>query len=142
MNINDYANAKLIKGFPGYAVTSCGKVLSLPRTVKTVNPITRKPQEYKIKKVKVLKTNLNHRGQSKVYLSLNGHKKTIYLRNLVAEYFLQKPKDNKNYVIWHLDENKQNNAANNLQYIEFKALCLLLNSTEYKKKKRLGVIQD
>lgn len=131
MNINDFANAKLIKGFQGYAVTSCGKVLSLPRKIATKHPKTKKPQLNEIKETKVLKTSANGNGQLKVHLCVNGKQKTCYVKNLVADAFCTKPKG-KNLIVWHLDENKQNNAADNLEFIPFAKLCLLTNNNEYR----------
>lgn len=134
MNLNDFPNAKHIVGFPGYAITSCGKVLSLPRKIETKHPITKKSQFTQIKVAKVLKTTLNKRGHTKVYLCIKGRKNTCYVKNIVAQHFLNKPKGKKNLIIWHLDENKQNNAVSNLDYVEFKTLCLLTNSVDYRNK--------
>ncbi len=129
--INNYANAKLIKGYPGYAVTNCGKILSLPRKVVSINPITQKKIVYEIKEVKELKSTLGTRGHPKVHLCINGKQKTCYVKNLVAEAYCIKPKG-KNLIVWHLDEIKTHNEANNLSYIPFAQLCLLTNQHNYR----------
>jgi hypothetical protein len=132
MSINDFPNAKIIKGFTGYAVTSCGKVLSLPRTITTTHPRTKQPVKHTYKEVKVLKPSVGSHGSFKVELCQNGKRKTCYVKNLVAEAFCFKPKGVKNLIVWHLDEDKTNCSADNLDFIPFAKLCLLTNSHEYR----------
>ncbi len=45
-----------------------------------------------------------------------GKSKTFYVHKLVAEYFIQKKKDELIYVI-HLDYNKKNNHVDNLRWV-------------------------
>jgi hypothetical protein len=56
-------------------------------------------------------------GYRKVDLYKNGTRKTLNIHSIVAECFLpEKPKE-KEVVVDHIDGDKKNNNANNLQYI-------------------------
>jgi hypothetical protein len=134
MNLKDYANAKLITWAPGYAVTTCGKVLSLPRKIKSVNAKTNIPYTAQLKDLKEMKPTLGSHGQLKVELCINGKRKTCYVRNLVAEAFCKKPHTKKILVVVHVDENKTNCAASNLSYLTFSQLCQFTNSTNYRNE--------
>lgn len=131
-NINDYPNAKLLKAYPGYAVTSCGKVLSLPRKYTTKHPKTKQPLVCQLKEVKELKPTLSTHGHLKVDLRFNGKRKTAYVKNLVAEAFCKKITTIKSTVVVHLDENKANCAASNLSWLTLSQFCKFTNNHEYR----------
>ena len=59
----------------------------------------------------------NNKGYLRVELSMNGKSKKYLVHKLVAEYFYQKPKDNKKYQVHHKDGNKHNNHISNLKYV-------------------------
>lgn len=131
-NINDYPNAKLLKAYPGYAVTSCGKVLSLPRAIKTTHPKTKAPITCNLKVIKELKPAISSHGHLKVDLCINGKRKTAYVKNLVAEAFCKKITTIKSTVVVHLDENKANCAASNLSWLTLSQFCKFTNNHEYR----------
>ncbi len=64
---------------------------------------------------KILKQTTSHRGYNWVTLWKNGDKKSFYVHVLVANAFVgQLP---EGLFINHKDKDKQNNAADNLEYI-------------------------
>ena len=121
VKLSDYPTAKKIKSFPNYAVTLCGTVLNISKLDKDGNVYALTPSK-------------GCGGHYRVDLRYNGKSTTSYVKNLVGEAFLTKPACNKNYILYHLDENKANNSALNLAYIQFSELCLLTNSIEYREK--------
>jgi hypothetical protein len=85
-----------IKGYEGkYAITSCGKVWS-----------------YKTKKF--LSTHKNSKGYKRVYLCKGNGGKLLAIHRLVAMSYIPNP-DNLPQIN-HKDENKENNAVNNLEW--------------------------
>lgn len=85
-----------IKGYDGlYAITTCGKVWS-----------------YKSKKFLKLRTTKN--GYKQVALCKNGKYKYKYIHRLIAEAYIPNP-DNLPEVN-HMDENKEHNYTNNLEW--------------------------
>ena len=80
-----------------YAVTSCGKV-------------------YSYKSKKFLKPVKNSAGYSTVCLYKDGEKEFYKIHRLVAEAYLPNP-NNLPYVN-HKDENKENNALQNLEWCD------------------------
>lgn len=91
---------KVINDYPIYKVTSEGNVINV-NTKKILKPIQRKD------------------GYMQVNLSIKGKRKSVMIHQLVAEAFLNKPKDYGNgyAVINHKDGNKGNNNVANLEYI-------------------------
>lgn len=63
----------------------------------------------------------NGNGYLRFNWSLNGKQKTVYLHRLVACAFIKNPNGYKE--INHLDENKLNNTADNLEWISHKDNC-------------------
>ena len=90
---------KDIKGYEGlYAVTEDGQVWSYRRKI-------------------FLKPKKNDRGYLQVCLSKNGDKKNSYIHRLVMETYC--PTEGMNDLqINHLDENKENNCLNNLEWCD------------------------
>ena len=89
-----------IKGFEefeGYGITGCGKVWSF-KTNKFLSP------------------NKNYKGYLSVCLTnSNGYKKTVAIHRLVALAYIPNP---NNYdTVDHIDENKEHNYINNLQWM-------------------------
>lgn len=93
---------KDIKGYEGfYKISNLGNIKSLPRNGT-------------IKYEKILKPN-NVAGYYQVSLQKNGiveHKK---IHRLVAEAFIQNPKEKKE--VNHIDGNKHNNSVDNLEWV-------------------------
>ena len=91
---------KDVQNYEGlYAVTSCGRVWS-----------------YKTKKF--LKPQKNKDGYSIVCLHKDGEQKNYYIHRLVAEAYL--PNHNNLPCVNHKDENKENNALQNLEWCTYK----------------------
>lgn len=97
---------KDIKGYEGlYQVSNNGNIKSLARTMSSgrkLNPIIMKMQEDK-------------RGYLSVLLSKDGSKKRVRIHREVAKAFVENP-FNKEQVN-HIDEDKTNNKANNLEWM-------------------------
>lgn len=88
---------KVIKDFPDYQISNYGRVKS-----------------FKYNKIngKILKQN-KRKEYLCVHLSKNGKSKHKPIHNIVYETFREKIK--KNYIIHHINENKENNFFNNLE---------------------------
>lgn len=92
---------KKIKGFEDYEISNYGNVKSL-----------------KHKEAKILKSHPNEKGYYNIDLYLNNKRKTVRVHKLVSEYFLNhKGNGTMELVIDHIDNDKSNNRANNLQII-------------------------
>jgi hypothetical protein len=89
--------AAVISGYPDYIVTSEGEIYS--RKYKT-------PRR--------LKTHINRGGYERVGLCRDGKQKLFLVHDIVAETFIPNP-GRKPYVN-HKDENKLNNAVDNLEW--------------------------
>ena len=89
-----------IKGFEdfkGYAITSCGKVWSF-------------------KTNRFLKPNKNNKGYLQVWLTNgNGYRKTVSIHRLVALAYIPNP--NNLETVDHIDNCKEHNYINNLQWM-------------------------
>ncbi len=86
---------KVIEGYPKYEVSDDGEV----RVVKSG---------------KILKKSVDTRGYYKVTLTNSENRKTLFVHRLVAIAFMSNP-NNLNQVN-HIDENKDNNFAINLEW--------------------------
>ena len=64
---------------------------------------------------RILKTNTDSKGYERLRVTINRKKYAFKLHRLVAEAFVPNP-DNKPQVN-HIDGNKQNNAASNLEWV-------------------------
>lgn len=94
---------KQIKTFPNYWINNKGQIYSKP---------------FK----KFMKTNKHKNGVIQIQLTKKDTeagkgqiKKTVLIHNLVAMYFMRKPKKNENYIK-HKDGNKENNNVDNLEW--------------------------
>ena len=100
-------NEKWIEGFEGiYSVTGSGEIFSFVGGVK--KELTGG--------VGFSKT-LGRSTYRVVYLSKNKKGKTYSVHSLVAKHFVDKPDAQDKLVINHKDGNKQNNSADNLEWI-------------------------
>lgn len=84
---------KLEIGNSGYLITEKGEVIS-------PNGLALKPFD---------------KGTGYLQVSINGNKHLIH--QLVADYFIPKPDNINNWTVDHIDENKKNNDAYNLQWL-------------------------
>lgn len=94
--------------YPGYQVSNLGRFRSLDRKVQKRDGST---QMYKSR---VLKQGLGTSGYLGVTFSREGKNKTFLAHRLVALSFLQNPDSKK--TVNHLDGDKTNNKANNLEW--------------------------
>lgn len=100
---------KDITGYEGlYQVSNTGRVKSLERTVWTGRGY------YKTLPERILKACKSGNGYLLVALCKDGKDKRHYVHRLVATAFLENPMGYKE--INHIDENKQNNCMENLEY--------------------------
>ena len=88
-----------IKGYPEYEISSLGRVRSL-----------------RCGKVYILKTTLQYTGYVHINIRLKGdlQPKGYRLHRLVASHFIPNPENKK--TVNHIDGNKLNNAAYNLEW--------------------------
>lgn len=99
---------KDVLGYEGkYQVSNLGRVKSLERRCKSKDYTRRVPG-------KIRAQTLDTYGYPIVSLNLDGKKKTRTIHRLVAEAFIPNP--NNYSEINHKDENKQNNAVENLEW--------------------------
>ena len=96
---------KPIEGYEGlYEVSNLGRVKSLERYVGKRHHI----------KEKYLTNDVNQKGYCRVLLSMNGKAKHYAVHRLVAEAFI--PNKQNKPQINHIDGNKANNCATNLEW--------------------------
>lgn len=101
---------KDIKGYEGYyRVSNLGRVRGLDRLDGAGHRI----------KGQIIKGVIGQEGRyEQVGLCKNGIKKRLYVHRLVAQAFCYNP-HNKS-VVNHIDENKKNNKASNLEWVTIK----------------------
>ncbi len=103
-----------IKGYEGYySVTREGEVVSEKRI------ITYKSGKKKTINKRVLKLSDNGAGYLSVSLRKNGLGERRYIHRLVAEAFLEKPKDKEKTCVNHKDGDKSNNCVDNLEWVSY-----------------------
>nr|DAH15328.1 MAG TPA: homing endonuclease [Caudoviricetes sp.] len=104
---------KDIKGYEGYyQISNLGRVKSLSRkTYKSSGEFHRTKKE----RIKVPKTTKD--GYNAVTLSVNCKDKTFSVHSLVANAFITKPDSKKPLEINHIDTNRKNNCADNLEWV-------------------------
>lgn len=104
MNKEEKEIFREIDGFPDYEVSNLGRVCS-----------------FKGKYPKILKPKKNRYGYLYVILYTDGNKVTKKVHRLVAEAFIPNP-ENKPEVN-HIDEDKENNVADNLEWVTNRENC-------------------
>lgn len=103
---------KAVKGYEGiYAVSDLGRVKGLERPFSTKNQYGTCTGVYPSK---ILKGRDNNRGYLNVRLYKNKKATMKYIHRLVAEVFICNP--SLKGEVNHLDGNKYNNCANNLEW--------------------------
>lgn len=89
---------KRVKNFPNYFVTECGKVFS-----ENLGAF--------------LKFDINNKSYLRVVLYNDSERKRFLLHRLVAMHWVRNPKPDVKTQVNHLDKNKWNCAADNLQWV-------------------------
>lgn len=99
---------KDVVGYEGYyKVSNLGRIASLKRIKYNNGGIT-------FTKSRILALRLSTSGYYQVLLSVNGQSKQPHVHKLVAEAFIENPKQFKQ--VDHIDCNKLNNQVSNLQW--------------------------
>jgi len=103
-----------IKGYEGrYQVSNLGRVKSLERAAAGRSYSKRYLKE------RILKPKPNNRGYLRVNLcNGTGKREQFFVHRLVCEAFHKNPKGKP--CVNHIDENKTNNAANNLEWCTYR----------------------
>ena len=92
---------KDIVGYNGlYQISNCGRVKSFHNNSK-----------------RILKPKTNNKGYKWVILNLNKITQNCLIHRLVAEHFIENPKNYK--IINHIDENPSNNNVSNLEWCTY-----------------------
>lgn len=102
---------KVIENFPNYAINSLGRVKSLPKKVRngTAEFIT---------KERILKQHYrNERAYVNVYKDKKQYK--IKIHQQVAKSFVYNPNPEKYTIINHINEDKYDNRAENLEWCDY-----------------------
>lgn len=103
---------KDIKGYEGlYQVSNFGNVKSLSRSKKNHSKMQHIPEKLKSYRV-------DPQGYLMLDLYKNNKQKTVRVHRLVAEAFV--PNDDAKETVNHIDGDKSNNIASNLEWASFK----------------------
>lgn len=108
-----------VPGFPHYLINSEG-------TIKSIQPG---------KQERIISSRIDRAGYLTVRLSYMDHVNTLFVHRLVAEVFLPNPHRHK--FVNHLDGNKLNNCARNLEWISHSNNILHAHRTGLIANKRL-----
>ena len=93
-----------VKGYEGlYQVSSEGRVKSLKRKGR--------------KKERILKHQIDRNGYLRLNLCAGGKSRLFFVHRLVCQAFHENPDNNP--CVNHIDENKTNNAASNLEWCTY-----------------------
>ena len=129
---------KPIKDYEGlYEVSNTGKVRSLDRVVEYTG---RRTGETRLHKGHEIKATLKKSGYWQVSLNKDNIRKSFRLHRLVAAAFVINSNPDKFDVVNHLDGNKSNNCADNLEWtdnfgnMQHAAANNLLNFTDKKRE--------
>lgn len=102
-----------IQGYEGlYQISNFGEVKSIKR--QTFMKEKTGKEYFHTTPERILKQTVNHKGYKVLNLNKDGKKKFFQVHRLVATHFIGDPKD---LTVDHIDSNKQNNRADNLQYV-------------------------
>lgn len=108
---------KDVPGYEGhYQVSNMGRIKSIER-ISIRNNGKSENAKYHLKE-RILNIQTQTQGYSQIVLSKNGIRKTFRLHVLVAKLFVENP-FKKTYVN-HIDGNKKNNKASNLEWVTAK----------------------
>lgn len=105
---------KDVAGYEGiYQVSNLGRVKSLDRV------ITRCDGVIYLKKGRIIVPSINQDGYYHLKLCKNGSTITKRVHQIVAQAFVEKPKDYniKKYEVNHIDYNRLNNTPENLEWV-------------------------
>lgn len=105
---------KDIAGYEGlYQVSDQGEIRSLDKTLQI------RPNCIITRKGKIMKPEVSNKGYLRIILYKNDKKKHFSIHRLVAKAFIPNPENLD--TINHKDENKFNNAADNLEWMSLKS---------------------
>ena len=128
---------KDIEGYENlYQISNFGRVKSLSRKIKPY------AGGFYYSKEKIMQGSDNGKGYIVVSLFKKGKRKDFKIHQLVAIAFLNHIPCGMSAVIDHIDENKKNNRADNLQIISNRDNCIKYRLTQKKTSKYTGVHWD
>jgi hypothetical protein len=105
---------KEINDFPGYFITEDGKVYSAKKT-KLISYKEGFVSYLDYNNLRELKQKINKKGYYTIHLQKDGKSYTKTIHRLVAETYTPNP--NNLPQVNHIDENKLNNCATNLEWM-------------------------
>ncbi len=106
-----------IEGFEGlYQISNLGRVKSLERVVKYCENTKSKTDKHTVKE-HIKKPTLKENGYLQISLYKNNRGKNLYIHRLVAEAFIDNPKNYK--TVNHKNLDKQDNRVNNLEWCSY-----------------------
>lgn len=101
---------KDIDGYEGlYQVSNLGRIKSLSRTVINGGRVMKK-------RATIMNTSKNSTGYLQVNLCVNNIRKKLLVHRIVATAFINNPQNLPQ--VNHIDENKQNNRVDNLEWCD------------------------
>lgn len=105
-----------IKGYEGlYLASNLGRIKS-------------------VRSGKVMSTKKHLRGYPQINFSVKGVRKILYIHRIIAETFLENTSNHK--TVDHIDENKKNNKASNLQWCSHKENMTFFHARRVDKKRK------
>ena len=126
---------KDIEGYEGeYQISNCGRYRSLDRIVTYSNGINVRYEG------KILSSFEKKNGYLQATLNRKSGNKKFYIHRLVASAFIINDDPINKTIINHVDENKQNNNFNNLEWCTH-AYNLTYNNVHLKKIKTIDYIE-
>lgn len=125
---------KAVKGYEGfYEVSNTGKVRSIDHYVRSRSC-------NRLVKGRLIKLQIDKDGYYKACLSKENIRKTVFVHRIVATAFIDNP--NKYPCINHIDENKQNNRIDNLEFCTFQYNTAYNNGIYKRASKRKKAINQ
>lgn len=99
---------KDIKDYEGiYQASSLGRIRSL----------TRIDSRGRLREGRIMPLRESSDGYYNLKLCKNGGYKTVAVHRVIAETFIEYPKDGKKYEVNHIDMDRKNNRLDNLEYL-------------------------
>ena len=126
-----------------YEISNKGRCIALDRVVNRKNWYKQKRQGH------LMNTYLDERGYPRLYLKKDGDRRDPRVHQLVALRFIPNPDPEHKTQVNHIDENKENNCVENLEWVTPKENCnwgthaerCTRNMVAYQKARAIPVVQ-